>query len=220
MLQNWYQFTNFDYTPTSDRIQEIKTLEVMDKLVLEALRYHVMRNSDREYALRADVPMQNQFIGPVTIGPSTHSGSGWCVEVTPEMILQRFKVVMNWWHGPRKEGDVLDDEGEEDVIAMREVIEGAYERWKAGQDGRHFAEEVRGEDDDETSDFMPSDEDEGEFEKIELEEGGDDEDADVDFESDEENDLEFEVVMLEEEAKIDVEPLRRALENFELDGGR
>jgi len=92
------------------------------------------------------------------------------------------------------------------------VIKDAYDREVLKEQGGYVGDEMEGEDDDETSTYKPSDEEEGKEEA-----DTDWEEIDEEFESDEEDEsLEFDVVMLVEDAKRDIEPIRRAMEEFSI----
>ncbi|KAF8860186.1 hypothetical protein BDZ45DRAFT_724723 [Acephala macrosclerotiorum] len=176
--------------------QEVERFKALDGAIKAALEHHVRKFEDREYALAADVPLDTRYAGPVHLSASSHIGSNWRVDVTPQMIIERFSEVAE----PRTSAGVADA----DIKKMKVILDKAYERWELNQKGIYSPDDVCEEDDDETSDYEPSEEECSEEEE---------------FESDEEDeDLDFDVVMLEEDVKTDVEDLRRRLEGAHTSG--
>ncbi len=215
MKENWYKATGFDSirnTRDPARIQEIETLKILDEQLFTALRHHVLKKEDYAYALLTDVPMQKQFLSTINIGPCTHNAEGWSVEITPKLVLERVEEVLrSSTHDSSEDSKVVSEEIRQHIW---KVIKDAYDREMLKEQGRYIGDEMEGEDDDETSTYKPSDEEEEEEEE-EADSDADWEEMDEEFESDEEDeDLEFDVVMLVEDAKIDIEPLRRAIKEF------
>lgn len=171
-------------------------IKLLDHRVNCALKYHEDRDNDREYALAADVPMQKQLRGPLIL--PTGGRDGWNIEYDPSSIIERFNEVL---------GEVGEGEDMEKMEKMRVVIERAYFRWTQLQRGIYECDTVEGEDDDSTSDFDPTDEDE--FDEV---------DEYVQETDEEEDNLEFDIVILEDDLKTDVEDIRRALEGFQVSG--
>ncbi|KAE8454635.1 hypothetical protein EG329_000258 [Mollisiaceae sp. DMI_Dod_QoI] len=194
LAQKWNELTNqwhkINRTIFSDptQTQEVERFKALDGGIERALRYHADKILDREYALAADVPLDKHFVNPLTLSPSSHIGSDWRVDVTPDMIIERFNEVV-----------AIEDA---DTEKMKIILDGAYERWKLGEQGIHLPDYVDEEDDDSTSDYKPSEEECSEEEE---------------FESDEEDeDLDFDIVMLEEDVTTDIESLRRDLEGYQI----
>lgn len=140
----------------------------------------------------ADVPLQRDLIQALSLTPSANIGDDWRVDVTPEMIIQRFEEVFT----------ASPEAVDEDTRKMRDVLERAYRRWKLSEQGIYERDWVEGEDDDSTSDY------DLESEEIEYED-------DEEYEEDEDmEDLDVEV--LEADMAADVETIRTGLERYRI----
>lgn len=229
LVENWQNYSNAYQADINakDSIRATETKKVMDEKIFTILRHHVQKKEDRLYAIRADVPMQEHLLGSTSLGPFTHQKGDLEIDITPDMVFDRFLAVLDYWN--RAPGDAqprTQEELDDCLFEIKEITEGSYKRWKLSTQGIYeqetpvFMDDDDG--DDETGDFVPDEADDDddwseEFEEVGNEEEEEDEKG-VYFGSDEneEDELEFDVVMLEEDAKMDVEPLRKALEEFDL----
>ncbi|RDW73545.1 hypothetical protein BP6252_07452 [Coleophoma cylindrospora] len=197
--RKWNQLTrqwgevNLDCYVTT---QDSERFRVLDKTIEEALRYHVRKSADREYALAADVPLDKSLRNPLVLSRSSHEGADWEVDVTPAKLIERFYDVA----APFFRAD--DAHANVDIEKMKLVLENAHDRWELSERGVYPQDEVDEEDDDSTSDFAPSEE-----------ECSDDEE----FESDEEEeDLDFDIAILEEDSRTDIEQLRAQFQTYQV----
>ncbi|KUJ09457.1 uncharacterized protein LY89DRAFT_724443 [Mollisia scopiformis] len=192
LTQKWHNKNMTDWRDDT-KIQELETFKILDRLVERALKYHIRKIEDRQYALAADEPLDKNYTNPLVLSRSGHGGSdgSWRVDATPDMIIERFNEVAG--QSPWEVPEVKD---------IKKVLDDAYERWKLSEKGIHPRDDVDEEDDDETSDYVPSEEECSEEEE---------------FESDEE-DLDFDVVMLEEDITTDIEDLRKRMEGYHIGG--
>ncbi|RDW87247.1 hypothetical protein BP5796_02941 [Coleophoma crateriformis] len=192
MMRHWGE-VNLDGSPTT---QDSERFRVLDKTIEEALRYHVRKSADREYALAADVPLDKSLRNPLVLSRSSHEGADWDVDVTPAKLMERFYEVA----APFSRAD--DAHADVDIGKMKLVLENAHDQWKLSERGLYPRDDVDEEDDDSTSDFVPSDE-----------EYSDDEE----FESDEEEeDLDFDIAILEEDSRTDIEQLRARFQAYQI----
>lgn len=137
--------------------------------------------------------MDKEYLNLLTLSGAGHRGSDWFVEVTPATILERFNEVVG-----------LISETDTDVKEMKAILDAGYERWDMVERGITPPDYVDEEDDDETSDFVPSEEEPSEDEEYETDE--------------EDEDLDFDIVMLEEDIATDIEELRRRMEEHQIGG--
>jgi hypothetical protein len=141
---------------------EWELYSALNRQVKHALEYHQRRLEDRQYALAADVPLQPDLRQALAIGSSAHIGHDWRVDVSPEMVLERFEEVAT--------GSSFTSE---DTEKMRDIIKKGIEKQKEYDEGIYDRnDDWEEEDDDSTSDYDP--EDDGSAEE-EVEEDEDDE---------------------------------------------
>jgi hypothetical protein len=192
LTRHWHEIkkTNFK---DSTQTKEVETLKVLDEEIKNALTYHIKKIEDRRYALATDLPLDKRYNHALVLHPSTHSGSDWKVDVTPLMLVDRFNEVISM-------NETVTNFPETDKISQ--ILNAAYERYLLSETGIHSRDYVSGDDDDETSDYVPSEEECSEEEEFETDE--------------EDEELEFDIVMLEEDIKADIEDLRRRMEGFEI----
>jgi hypothetical protein len=190
-VSEWYFRDNF--VPDTKDTHTRELLSALDNRVKQALEYQQRRIEDRQYALAADVPMQRDLMQPLSLHASAKIGDGWRVDVTPEMIIERFEEVFA--KSPLQK--------DEDTEKMREILNRAYERQKLSEQGVHERDYWDEEDDDSTSDFDP------ETEEM------DEDDVEEEYKSDEDmEDLDADV--LKKDMEDDVEILMVGLEGYQI----
>ena len=136
--------------------------------------------------------MQEQFREAMNLYPSSSMCDGRRVEVTPEMMMQRFEVVVSG------SGEMVD----EDKAMMRSILGSAFDRFeKARQSNKYEPEYWSGLDDDSTSDYDPED-------------GPLDEEDDDEYWDDDENMEDLDVGALKADMDDDVEMIRAALAGY------
>lgn len=187
LTNHWHEVKKMDWQDP-----ETQKLKCLDDQIKSILSRHSRKMEDREYALIADLPFDKQYEQATILLPSAHIGEDWRVDTTPSMTMDRFNEVMS------ANGPVTN------THELRKVMDAAYERYELSQKGIYPPDVVDGDDDDETSDYAPS----------EVEEECSDEEE---WETDEEDgELEFDIVLLEEDIKTDIEDLRKQLAEYEL----
>lgn len=180
---------------SADDIHKRELLAALNNRVKEALEHHERRVEERRYALAADVPMLQNVMQPYYLYESCNIGDNWRVDITPEMILERFEGV--YAGCPR----LVD----EDTEKMRKVLRMAYERQKLAKEGIHGRDYWSEEDDDSTSDY-DIDKEESDEDGLEVEE---------EYESDEDME-DLDVGVLRADMEDDVELVRAKLDGYQI----
>ena len=155
---------------------EYEGQKYLDDRIGDVFKYHYDQKEDREYSNETGVLMLEKYRRKIALQESGASGSTWSIRVTPDMMVERFTMLL-------EANPVICDEVTKE---MEEVLNAAYERYK----NPDYKTELLGmPDNDSTSDYEMS-EDEC-TEEEEFESDGDVEDLDAS--------------MLEADMKMDVE---------------